>query len=337
MLEVKSHRMRNYDEVCIEPELKNYTDTHEGNNNNNDHFQQQQNSPEYASLKETAHWPEPGSNVDLPDEIGFHISVDVHDMDELSHEQKEPSPPNFDARNYAETQDMTDEAMGYLTGATYRHYREMDEMGEKVGLSRSSAQNTTEFDESPLYGNMPLLETALEYDPLEGIEGEVIEEIDYQNVTIVHTKLAHSMHSSSNDLDGDYVSVESFDEDQTTGTGGDSNAFEMNGARFSPRALHASSQHAIQEKNATSLSAYPDAASLKSNMSYENFDPTHCQTDQYTPGTHQAAHGIEQNAHKCHTEAHSKDASYYSEALLEDNDIYVNVTSQSLVPDDDYI
>ena len=173
--------------------------------------------PGYANKQEQ----NPPSGRNLPEEIGFHVSVE-QSIEESNKLDIPMSMANYE--DVAFDTGLTDEAMGYLSGATYRpDYTEMGNMDhrqEKVGQSDQCTtefdggplygnstmletainynnmdgmegdiidQCTTEFDGGPLYGNSTMLETAINYDNMDGMEGDIIDQIDYQNVTIVRT------------------------------------------------------------------------------------------------------------------------------------------------------
>ena len=146
---------------------------------------------------------------------------------------------NSDTAGGGQSREMADEAMGYLSGATYRqdYHLEMENLGhgqEKVDLT---IYDDTELSSDAHYGNVPSLQAAIKFDSLEGIKGNIIEEIDYENVTIVKTDTArecdeahtpggmrdrggeenfpptHSSHlyGSSIDNEQDYLNMESFE------------------------------------------------------------------------------------------------------------------------------
>lgn len=243
-------------------------------------------------------------NQGEPDEICFHVSTDVHDMyepeesvDTTDFKKNLSSPP---------TNEMTDDAAGYLTRATYRYNREMDEMGynqEKRDLSCFADPDIAELEGCALYGNTSL-ETALHYDQMEDIEGEIIEEVDYQNVTIVRTQFAQASLESEDVAGGhthscsdDYVSVggDSGDEDME----GNSHTLGVN---FSEGACH--------------RNIHQDTTSFKSSQSYENFDP-----HQHRASTKALGHKMQEDVHAFTSESSQHDT---------DNDLYMNVPSQTL-------
>ena len=196
-----------------------------------------------------------------PEEIGFHVSTEAHEMHETSTGFRHASPAATNPFNHQQqqgTRDLADD--GYLTRATYRYDQDIEtETKRDLSYPQSEVlydnpspppETASRYKPSAKYDDRsPLPETAMQYDQMEEIEGEIIEEVDYQNVTIVRTKVAEE------ESDQDYVSVdmnESSDEDSQTTS---SNA-NMLGAGLSH---HPTTQQ--------------DNVSFKSSQSYENFDP----------------------------------------------------------------
>lgn len=294
--------LRNYDEVHeVRPPPPLPVDRHE-------HPQSRQSEGSYTSI---------------PEEMGFHVSV------------------NNDEQTFKESNDyedvdnsrMTDEAMGYLSGATYRpNYTEMDYDQRKLDLEQSSGQNTTEFNhDSPLYGNAPMLETAIQYKQMEELDGDIIDQIDYQNVTIVQTSVGNTaeaeairelhtggihLHSpGASEDDVDYLSVESFDMKDTS----KSDVVSGNQPNVSQAAVH------------------PDAVSLNSGtLLYENFDP-----HQYLPGADEHAATFETNRYRSGVDEyvyqHNGIQPQYQDTLnlavpeeAMEEDLYINVEASRL-------
>lgn len=120
------------------------------------------------------------SYQNMPDEIGFPVSAHIR---QLTGSQEQKTTTEVEKDRF----ETPDEAAGYLTAITYRqnHRENYDhDDDEKLDLSE---HKTSDFGGNAIYANAPMLETAFQYD--ESIEGEVIEEIDYQNVTIVRTNV----------------------------------------------------------------------------------------------------------------------------------------------------
>lgn len=217
---------------------------------------------------------------------------------------------------------MRDEAMGYLSGATYRqgYHLEMENMGghddhHKVDLTEY--EDTDLIDSETQYGNVPpSLKAAIRFDSLEGIRGNIIEEIDYENVTIVKTDTPrggdegppqggtrgdppHSSHlyGSSADNEQDYLNVESFE----------------------------------VERNSRDSAGFREEQPL-----LRGHEASHLQVSQPTPP---AAPGHHHNHHHHHHEgqgsqtvvASHDDATYgnLGPGELESDDLYMNVASAS--------
>lgn len=170
----------------------------------------------------------------------------------------------------AKQKEMADEAAGYLVGgATYQYDQEKRDL---------SPMSTMEREGCALYAGM---ETALRYDQREEIKGEVIEEVDYQNVTVVRTHLLeestiiyagekeesrnHAHETDDNEDDMDYISVESFEM-----PGGGGGGAEVGGGYSTRAPRH---QPTFRTDPPTALPLVSDAVSVKSSQSYENFDP----------------------------------------------------------------
>lgn len=200
----------------------------------------------------------------IPEEMGFHVSVDVH-----SNNGPQMSNTNLGPENSMTQQDMRDEAAGYLRGATYRQNHEMEEMA----VAYSSHADPSAELESSLYCNTStaLLETAIPYECVEDIKGKLLDQIDYQNVTIVRTTvdpeggaagdIVEVMRGGGNysqsPSDVEYLSVDSF---------------EIKGVERadSKDEVFLSAQ---QKAPSPGLSGKPDASIFKTGQSYENFDP----------------------------------------------------------------
>lgn len=286
---------------------------------------------------------------EIPDEIGFAVSVDVH--------SRSQSPTNADTTNsgamltaensyppdYTDTEKLAIED-GYLTRATYhQNYREMDEMyynQEDLDTSQALANDSTEFSDPS--GERPLLVTAVALQPVESIEGEVIERIDYENVTLTRTRIKSSESSdaskecslSSADHDQDYLNMD-----------------EEGNQIWDQRAPNFKSPSRVlyQEDNLKPPAASQhDATSVKSAISYENFDPVH----QCVRKDEVASHAHETDSHSTHdynsgrfgeipqesrltntnlstTEGHGS-STHNTEAGIEE-DLYVNVPTHSQV------
>lgn len=191
-----------------------------------------------------------GYNHDVPEEMGFEVSVDPGDMDEYVDTEERPStakwdlsstsryPFNSDTVGGGQLREMTDEAMGYLSGATYRqdYHFEMDNLGHNQDKVDLTEYEDTRLSSDTQYDNVSSLKAAIKFDSLEGIKGYIIEEIDYENVTVIKTDTArgsdkapggkggdenfppHSSHlyGSSIDNEQDYLNVESFETEQNS-------------------------------------------------------------------------------------------------------------------------
>lgn len=294
-----------------------------------------------------------GNYTNVPEEMGFHVSVDAHDIDETTHNFESGVKWDMSTTGYSyDDVGTSDEAMGYLSGATYRqNYREMDDMGynkEKVDLSRPGHQ-TTELNDSALYGNVSLLGTAIQYDNVEGIEGDIIDEVDYENVTIVRANMAtgstsdahksqgkgNHTHSPSNVSDMDYLSVESFDGNTPESKTVFGNQ-EVGGSRGAVKTAHQSTYH----RDALAPGpVHPDTGSLNS-LLYENFDPhrrlpetvqptANFAANKYTSGIDEYVYQLDQ-VQPDYKDAFNMAAQGVHETVAENDDLYMNVSASRL-------
>lgn len=313
MLKVKPpccHHVHNDETDVDEPQLQGYRDTHD-----------QHNRQEVTRLHQLELELDHGG----PDEVGFHVSVDVHDMYEEAEDttgfKRDLSSSATNPFHVYDSTEVTDETAGYLTRATYRYNQEMDEI---QNLSHLPDPDIAELEGCALYGNTST-EMGLNYDQMEEIEGEIVEEVDYQNVTVVRTQLGHTTlemedanghsPSCSDDCDQDYVSVDiSGDSDEEDACDDAIHNSHMLGVEFAEGAHH--------------RTAHKDATSLKSSQSYENFDPRQhrARTKQHEPKfSLEDVHTLSSNTgyqgsinvrHEMHSSQHDID-----------NDLYMNVPS----------
>ena len=280
-----------------EPDLRDYI---EHNPEDVDHP-----LPKYVDMEDgDGPFPPPLRDLpEIPDEIGFHVSVDVHSHSNTPTLESDPARRlstdktqlHFD-RHEAEKRAMEDEAMGYLTRATYhQNYHEMDAMSYDQGMfDASKSQETTEFvhhdDDSHQPGGRPRLETAISFAEMETIEGEIIDQVDYENVTLVRTKIERSRmsssvrdisYSSSTDHDQDYLNM-------------DAEGNQIWDDRVPPTGVHKTG--GLQPPGGK-----PETLSVKSAVSYENFDPVTKYVPKSGLGVNQNVHpadlGVDYNAH----------------------------------------
>lgn len=268
------------------------------------------------------HQSELGGYTSIPEEMGFHVSIDTHDEQNGNFEGStkwEASTGgysfNYDAM---ETRDMRDEAMGYLSGATYMR---------DTGPSQKKDHSTTD---SALYGNSSMLVTAIQYEEMDGIKGEIIDEIDYENVTIVRTTgntsgclaigedfqaRGNHAHSPGNESDLDYLSVESFDTKSLD----------------SPLAgAHQSVHHA--STLASGPVHPPDVVCLNSaKLPYEYYDPpqraSEFETSLYANGMDEYAYELN------HLQPYYEDTVVVEQrrAVTENDDLYMNVGDSGML------
>ena len=257
-----------FDMNAKEPELRDYTELNP--------------QQDYVDMEDgNRNFPPPPLRElpDIPDEIGFHVSVDVHSHSASPEPDSANAGATFAAENPfshgytdAEKQALEDEAMGYLTRATYhQNYREMDEMyynQEKFDISQSPVHDATEFNDTS--GERPLLVTAVSLQPVEAIEGEIIERVDYENVTLTRTKVKSS-ESSSTSRERSRSSGVDFDQDYLNMDSEGKQIWDQRMPKF--KGLLGASHGG--EDNLEPPVRQQDAASVKSSVSYENFDPVH--------------------------------------------------------------